>query len=641
MICIAASEVLDEDLDANEKIIVSDMEELETLEALRIFESETFCKISHEILCKCSDEENLHRRTMILFDLLGKYRWGEKVVLVLTSFAASYGEFRLLMQLNSCIPLAISVAMLKQLPTDVSPLKPQFNALSLLVDAMVDVTKCIIKFEKLPLSRVELDNETKAVAKSQIYIAVYWIIRGILKCSSQITDSTALKSDQCSDSTIIATWELVSLAYQLRSIYDHLRQQVEVCHHQTETKLYHKLLNIFKETQVDNQEVLSLLFALRDDFPLKQCSSQAKLGVSDLKSKVVILLISKPELLSIEESLFLVQQTHNHPHNKDVEASYAIVWVPIPVSSTWTNAEKENFEYLSNSLPWYSIRQPWLPNSAVVTFIKEAWYCKSEPVLVVLNSQGTVTNPNAIDMLFIWGARAYPFSASREKELWQEQNWTLHFLIDEIDPLLTKRVEEGRNICIYGSNSIDWIVEFTAKMEIIKRAGVQLEMVYVGKRNSTPHVKDILANVSYKNLSSALPSMKTHFFWLRLDSIRRSKLRLGKPENYTDNVLDEVSALLDIDNNDENWAVIGRGSNSIDIIRLEGPKMMECLDLFPSWGGNLAELGFFGALRHALAPPILPRPCGHDFTHPSKEQGEGVVVCGKCKHPMKKFVMYK
>ncbi|CAN6548843.1 unnamed protein product [Malus baccata var. baccata] len=641
MICTAASEVLDEDLDANEKIIVSEIEELETLEALGIFKSETFCKISHEILCKCSDEENLHRRTMILFDLLGKYRWGEKVVLVLTSFVASYGEFRLLMQLNSSIPLAISVAMLKQLPTDVSPLKPQFNALSLLVDAMVDVTKCIIKFEKLPLLRVELDNETKAVAKSQIYIAVYWIIRGILKCSSQITDSTALKSDEISDSTIIATWELVSLAYQLRSIYDHLRQQVEVCHHQTETKLYHKLLNIFKETQVDNQEVLSLLFAFTDDFPLKQCPSQAKLGVSDLKSKVVILLISRPELLSIEESLFLVQQTHNHPHNKDAEASHAIVWVPIPVSSTWTNAEKENFEYLSNSLPWYSIRQPWLLNSAVATFIKEAWYYKSEPVLVVLNSQGTVTNPNAIDMLFIWGARAYPFSASREKELWQEQNWTLHFLIDEIDPLLTKRVEEGRNICIYGSNSIDWIVEFTAKMEIIKSAGVQLEMVYVGKRNSTPLVKDILANVRYKKLSSALPSMKTHFFWLRLESTRRSKLRLGKPENYTDNVLDEVSALLDIDNNDENWAVIGRGSNSIDIIRLEGPKIMECLDLFPSWGGNLAELGFFGALRHALAPPILPRPCGHDFTHPSKEQGEGVIVCGKCRHPMKKFVMYK
>lgn len=133
---------------------------------------------------------------MLLFDLLGKYKWDAKVVLVLTSFVESYGEIRLLMQLYSSCPLAISIAMLKQLPTDLSPLKPRFKALSLLVNTMVDVTKCIIKFEKLTLSHVKLDDETKAVTKSQIYVAVYWIIRGILKCSSQITDSTALKSEQ-------------------------------------------------------------------------------------------------------------------------------------------------------------------------------------------------------------------------------------------------------------------------------------------------------------------------------------------------------------------------------------------------------------------------------------------------------------
>ncbi|XP_020419077.1 protein SIEVE ELEMENT OCCLUSION C-like isoform X2 [Prunus persica] len=175
---------------------------------------------------------SLHSRTMFLFDLLGNYKWGAKVALVLASFVASYGEFRLLMQLNSSSP-SISVAMPKQLPADSSPLKPRFKALSLLVNAMVDVTKCIIKFEKLPLSHVELDDETKAVTKSQIYIAVYWIIRGILICSSQITDSTAMKSEQYSDSTIIASWELLSLVYQLRSIYSDLRQQVEVCHQQT------------------------------------------------------------------------------------------------------------------------------------------------------------------------------------------------------------------------------------------------------------------------------------------------------------------------------------------------------------------------------------------------------------------------
>lgn len=43
-----------------------------------------------------------------------------------------------------------------------------------------------------------------------------------------------------------------------------------------ETKLYQKLLNVFRETQVDNQEVLRLLFPLRDELPLKDCFSQAK-----------------------------------------------------------------------------------------------------------------------------------------------------------------------------------------------------------------------------------------------------------------------------------------------------------------------------------------------------------------------------
>nr|XP_011457420.1 PREDICTED: uncharacterized protein LOC101308835 [Fragaria vesca subsp. vesca] len=634
MLCTTAEEVPD---DVN---LVNNMEVVGLEEPL----GKTFGKISHEILCKWPDEEDLHERTMILFDLLGSYKWDAKVVLVLAPFVASYGEFRLLIHLCSSNPLALSVAMLKQLPADLSPLKPRFKALSLLVNAMVDVTKYIINFEKLPLSHVELDHEAKYATKSIIYIAAYWIVRGILRCSSQITDSTSIKSEQYSDSTIIATWEILSLVYRLRSIYSHLRQQVEICHQQIETKLYWKLMNVFKETHVDNQEVLSLLFAMRDDLPLKDCSSQAKLGVSDLKGKIVILLFSRPEFLPIDETLLLVQQTHNYPHDyKNVEGSYKIIWIPIPVSSQWTTADATIFDFLSSILPWYSIRKPWLLNPAVVTFIKQAWNYKNEPVMVVLDSQGNVTNKNILDMLIIWGVIAYPFSASREEELWQEQNWTLKFMVDAIDPILTKWVEEDRNICIYGSNSIDWILEFTGKMEIIKSAGVNLEMVYVGKRNSSQQMRNILTVVDYKQLSSVLSFIKSQFFWLRLESIRRLKLQLGTPET-TDHVLDEVSALVDMDDNDKNWAVIGRGSKSMDMVRLEGPELMECLDMFPKWGGSVAELGFMNALRNSLEPSFLSGPCGHDYdvTLSSEEPVlQGMVVCGKCKHPMKKFVIYK
>lgn len=179
-------------------------------------------------------------------------------------------------------------------------------------------------------------------------------------------------------------------------------------------------------------------------------------------------------------------------------------------------------------------------------------------------------------------------------------------------------------------------------MEIIKRAGVKLEMVYVGKRNSIQQMRNMLTMVDYKKLSSVLSFIKSHFFWLRLESIRRSKLRLGKPE-HTDHVLDEVSALLDMDDNDKNWAVIGRGSNSIDMVRLEGPKIMECLDMFHKWGENVAEWGFLSALRISLEPSLYAGPCGHDsdVILSREEPVQGMVVCSKCKHPMKKFVLYK
>lgn len=162
--------------------------------------------------------------------------------------------------------------------------------------------------------------------------------------------------------------------------------------------------------------------------------------MSELKDKVVVLLVSKPELLPLEGLLLLVHQTYDHPHQKKLEGSYAIIWLPISISDTWTDAEEEIFNFLSKSLPWFSVGQPWLVNSAVVNYIKQAWDYKNDPLMVVLDSQGLISNSNAIEMVLIWGARAYPFSSSREKELWEEENWTLQLLVNEIDHLLTRWV---------------------------------------------------------------------------------------------------------------------------------------------------------------------------------------------------------
>lgn len=60
--------------------------------------------------------------------------------------------------------------------------------------------------------------------------------------------------------------------------------------------------------------------------------------------------------------------------------------------------------------------------------------------MVVLSTDGVVTNLNATDMVWLWGAKAFPFSASREKELWEQENRILQLLIHGIDPLLTNWV---------------------------------------------------------------------------------------------------------------------------------------------------------------------------------------------------------
>ncbi|KAI7996526.1 Protein SIEVE ELEMENT OCCLUSION C [Camellia lanceoleosa] len=492
-----------------------------------------------EILFKYSMGGNPHAKTIVLFDMLGHYKWDGKAVLVLSTFATSYA----------------SIALLKQLPKDLCLLKHLFKVLNVLMKTIVDLTKCIIEFEELPVNHMILDGEAIGTTKSALI------------CSSQIKDLRAMKNVQV---------HIPSLQYG-----HHMLNSVVYFY---QTKMHNKLLDLFKETHIDNQEMLEILFALKDSFPLKDSSSQAKLWLSELKSKVVILLVSRPELFPIEVLLLLVQQMFDHPHRVNLQGSYEIVWFPIQSLDT----------------------------SIVVKSIKQAWDFKEKPLMVVLDTQGMVTNLNAIDMALIWGAMAFPFSTSRENELWEEETWNLQLLLDGIDPLVAKWVEEDQNLCIYGSNTTDWIKEFNAKMRNITSAGLQLKMVYVGKKNpSDEHMKNILAIMYEKKLTSSLTCTNIYFFWLRLESMRRSKLRLGRTNDHKDQILKQLSELLDSnDKSEKGWVLLGRGS-STETLKLQGRKIMECLDLFPVWGENVAMLGLVGAIITVIEPPLLVEPCSH------------------------------
>ena len=145
--------------------------------------------------CKCSGGGDAHSTTVAIFHLVSNYAWDEKVVLALAGFAVNYGEFWLVAQLYLTNPLAKAVALLKQLPDIIERsdnLKPKFEALTGLIRAMMDVAKCIVEFKELPSQYITPDTPEMLTATAHIPTAVYWTIRSIVACTSQIAGLTGM-----------------------------------------------------------------------------------------------------------------------------------------------------------------------------------------------------------------------------------------------------------------------------------------------------------------------------------------------------------------------------------------------------------------------------------------------------------------
>lgn len=139
-----------------------------------------------QMLSPCTGDKDIQARTMVLFELLKDYRWDAKAVLVLGALATAYGGLFLPIHLAFCDPVAASIATLNQLPIKRTKFRPWLESLSLLVKAMVAVTKCIIKFERLPFKQAKLDNNILGETLSNIYLATYRVVKSALACLQQI-----------------------------------------------------------------------------------------------------------------------------------------------------------------------------------------------------------------------------------------------------------------------------------------------------------------------------------------------------------------------------------------------------------------------------------------------------------------------
>ncbi|KAG5618009.1 hypothetical protein H5410_017833 [Solanum commersonii] len=224
------------------------------------------------LTCKCSSGgHDTHSTTMSVLGMLSGYQWDAKLVISLAAFAVTYGEFWLVAQMFATHPLAKSVAILKQLPDIMEhhgSLRSRFDAINELIKAILEVTKIIIEFKKLPSQYITEDQPPLSVAITHIPTAVYWTIKSIVACASQLTTLLGMSYDMIV-ATTADTWEMSSSTHKLRNISEHLRAELNRCYQHIQDKMhveyFQMLVHLFEATQFDNMKIMRAMIYIKDD----------------------------------------------------------------------------------------------------------------------------------------------------------------------------------------------------------------------------------------------------------------------------------------------------------------------------------------------------------------------------------------
>ncbi|KAG6716115.1 hypothetical protein I3842_04G031000 [Carya illinoinensis] len=575
--------------------------------------------IIDRISCETFSGSDAHQTTLSIFHLVSSFTWDAKLVLALAAFTLTYGEFWLLAQIYSTNQLAKAMTFLKQVPSIIEHaglLKPRFDALNDLIRAVLEVTRTVVP--------------ALSSALAQVPTAIYWTIRSIVACATQISSFTSLgydtffylrhktvkldiklryliictlsldeniintdkkRRDNLDEIVIIDAWELSTLTHKLRTICDHLKKQLEICNQYIEVKkeaeAFQMLVNLFEMIHIDNMKPLRAIIYPKDDLqPLFDGYTKKRVNIDVLRRKNVLLLISSLNIsqdeLSILEQIYNESRPVHSTRLERLESQYELVWIPlVDRSLPWIEPMQKRFESLQSSMPWYTVYHPNLIGKAVVRFIKEKWHFRNKPILMVLDPQGRVVSPNAIHMMWIWGSNAFPFTSAREEALWRDETWRLKLLIDDIDPTILNWVSMARAVAL--------------------AADVSLELAYVGKDSKRERVRRVLATIAVE--------------------------KLGKADDHGDPMMQEIKKLLSY-HRDGGWVVLCKGSSVV--VNGHGNSILPTLVEYDKWKEN----NHHDLLRGEFFPC-----CCFEFSHFAGRIPEG-MRCPECQRSMEKYTTY-
>ncbi|KAK4398030.1 protein SIEVE ELEMENT OCCLUSION B [Sesamum angolense] len=589
--------------------------------------------ISWEILGNCSGGENMHETVRAIFNALSPFFWAGKGVIALAAFAVNYGEFWLVEQLRSSNnPVAQSLASLEPLPRNEQ--LTMFQDMSQLVKAILKLGKCICESFNLQSHKYfRPDEPVYNSMMAQIPEYTYWIIRSIVICQSN------LNAYGYTTSSNIEASNLSMLVEKVNELFSAMRSQLDLCYQKAEknrtAEVFQKLKRLTEMTShKDNVIILKALISEDEDMPLYDGYTKSLVSIESLGKKTVLLYLSelkhtyKSPALSIFSEMYLA--TGKKPEN------YEILWVPMLERSSVTTPEKETlmFNDLRNKMKWLSFRDLSLLDPAIVEYIKVEWQFKRRSMIKVLDEKGRlVRNHDAAYMFFIWGTSAYPFTVTKETELWAEETWGVQLLLNYIVPSAIDWVKEGKHICLYGGANMEWIQAFTSTLlDVSRQAQIQLKMIYMDenvKTNDTTATSDV-----------TLDPMQTMAFRGRLHSIWQSRAQSGMlPES--DKIILDVLKMVGLHDSGRGWAIVSSGAKEMAIGM--GDTALKALSEYDKWKGFVVSKGFVPALAEYMSSLGASKLCT-TFAVPKTSRGLPTKMnCFECGGEMKvstRFICY-
>ncbi|KAH7522193.1 hypothetical protein FEM48_Zijuj07G0112400 [Ziziphus jujuba var. spinosa] len=551
---------------------------------LNLVDNIIYASIPEEMACKAPGEViNIEKTAVEILNLrsVSSYPPDAKLALSVAALSLEFGEFWSLRgmefadhqdhhQPSNYLPekFVKSMAILKRVPlASAESESPSERAFSHLKNLISIILQVTRCIFELEKLRSQLYITSSDTIVPELSAHVHWTIMAVVACATQIS---ILKIEEGKP------LDLSQWTHNLISILEELRRQKRVFQQQREIEVYSKLVNT-----VGN---------LCPESP----------------NKVVEIL-----------KLLIYAENEAHPlHIKNSPKEH------------WTPERRNVFVEKRDQMPWHVVQ--FVSPIAGIKFIKDEWKFNGQPMVVLMNSQGKVENPNAIHTIRLWGMQAFPFTEAAEKINKQKiKNWLSLVTKNNIDDPnkdtpLDDCIKKDNYIFFYGGTDHDWIQKFKAKVTDAKSTAENpISLLQLGKYGLFIEEEKL--------------EIEVEGFWTRIESFYSVEVNNGSSGHETGQVLQKLLSYK----TESRWAILTKGSRVI--VADDGTKILRALKKLLREKGLVENLEIKFKEYYNEVIEKFSHSCRIDIPGVAANNNipNTLKYCSICKHQMQIFISYK